>query len=52
MAKITSADGTVTISIDNCKCGLAGGCDLCRPYSYKVVPKQQGTVKVPAVSYG
>ena len=36
MAKLTYTDGTVVITIDNCKCGFTGGCDLCRPYSYKM----------------
>lgn len=38
MAKMTFTDGRVVIFVDGCKCGLTGGCDLCKPYSYKEHP--------------
>ena len=31
MAKIETTGGQVTITIDNCNCGLTGGCWKCRP---------------------
>ena len=38
MAIMTLTDGTVIITIDNCKCGLTVGCELCKPYTYKTIP--------------
>ena len=37
MARIETTNGDVIITIDQCECGLTGGCDKCKPI---IIPKQ------------
>lgn len=47
MAKITYADGTIIVTIDGCRCGNAGGCELCKPCIYKITPNLTVTILLP-----
>ena len=34
MARIESTGGDVCITVDNCDCGLTGGCEKCQPIHF------------------